>query len=166
MKIQTTQDIHVTKTIKATVNTSQSNNNNTAHSKPCSCALKQIRVGSQLLEMWQVRKTLDMQASALWLISTTQLCRATSAWLVLKKVFLIFLSFTQFPSMLSQIGSLRLLLGSLHFVFRFGKEEYIIFKCIIINETDNAPQKPSPAILHDFKLYFVIRKLRQLGLKT
>ena len=48
----------------------------------------QIGAVSQLLEMWQLRRALDMQASALWLISTAQLCRAIAAWLALQESFL------------------------------------------------------------------------------
>lgn len=57
---------------------------------------------SQLLEMWQLRQALDMQASALWLISTAQLCRAIAAWLAPQDSFLFSFSPT----------SLRLLITS------------------------------------------------------
>lgn len=61
-----------------------------ANMHPCA---QQIRAVSHLLEMWQLRQALDMQASALWLISAAQLCRAIAAWLALQKAFsFLFLS--------------------------------------------------------------------------
>lgn len=67
---------------------------NTVHSQTYTPVLQRIRAVSQLLEMWQLRQTLDMQASALWLISTAQLCRAIAAWLAPQKAFsFLFLSY-------------------------------------------------------------------------
>ncbi len=56
--------------------------------------------------MWQPRQALDMQASALWLISTAQLCREIAAWLALQKAFsFLFLSLLSSfsPSLLTSV---------------------------------------------------------------
>lgn len=68
------------------------------------------------LEMWQLRQTLDMQASALWLISAPQLCRAIAAWLALQKKALDFFYFSLFlPLFINELffSFCQLLLDSL-----------------------------------------------------
>lgn len=71
---------------------------NIQHIHKHSPVLHQIWTVSQLLEMWQVRQALDMQASALWLISTAQLCRAIAAWLARQKKLFFFLFLCKFSS--------------------------------------------------------------------
>lgn len=84
---------------------------------------------SQLLEMWQLRQALDMQASAMWLIFTAQLCRAIAAWLAPQKAFsFIFLShFSSFCLCLApQFGLLRYAYGFTALKLLFWKDIIVI----------------------------------------